>query len=42
LGIEPPVLLGFHDSGRKERQRHDDPRASPTGSTPTCSAPLPG
>ena len=27
LGIEPPVLLGFHDSGRKERQRHDDPRA---------------
>ena len=27
LGIEEPVLLGFHDSGRKERQRHDDPRA---------------
>jgi len=27
LGIEPPVLLGFHDSARKERQRHDDPRA---------------
>ena len=27
LGIEPPVLLGFHDSGRRERQRHDDPRA---------------
>jgi LmbE family N-acetylglucosaminyl deacetylase len=27
LGIDPPVLLGFHDSGRKERQRHDDPRA---------------
>jgi LmbE family N-acetylglucosaminyl deacetylase len=27
LGIEPPVLLRFHDSGRKERQRHDDPHA---------------
>ncbi len=27
LGIEPPVLLGFHDSARKERQRHDDPHA---------------
>lgn len=27
LGIDPPVLLGFHDSARKERQRHDDPRA---------------
>src|SRR5439155_13044133 len=27
LGIEAPVLLGFHDSARKERQRHDDPRA---------------
>jgi LmbE family N-acetylglucosaminyl deacetylase len=27
LGIEPPVMLGFHDSGRKERQRHDDPQA---------------
>jgi len=27
LGLEPPVLLGFHDSARKERQRHDDPRA---------------
>ena len=27
LGIEPPVFLGFHDSARKERQRHDDPRA---------------
>jgi N-acetyl-1-D-myo-inositol-2-amino-2-deoxy-alpha-D-glucopyranoside deacetylase len=27
LGIEPPVLLGFHDSARKDRQRHDDPRA---------------
>src|SRR5262245_151744 len=27
LGIEAPVLLGFHDSARKERQRHDDPHA---------------
>jgi N-acetyl-1-D-myo-inositol-2-amino-2-deoxy-alpha-D-glucopyranoside deacetylase len=27
LGIERPVLLGFHDSARKDRQRHDDPRA---------------
>jgi N-acetyl-1-D-myo-inositol-2-amino-2-deoxy-alpha-D-glucopyranoside deacetylase len=27
LGIEPPIFLGFHDSARKERQRHDDPRA---------------
>jgi LmbE family N-acetylglucosaminyl deacetylase len=27
LGIEPPVFLGFHDSGRRERQRHDDPLA---------------
>jgi len=27
LGIEPPVLLGFHDSAPKERQRHDDPHA---------------
>ncbi len=27
LGIEEPVLLGFHDSARKDRQRHDDPRA---------------
>jgi N-acetyl-1-D-myo-inositol-2-amino-2-deoxy-alpha-D-glucopyranoside deacetylase len=27
LGIEPPILLGFHDSARKERQRHDDPHA---------------
>jgi LmbE family N-acetylglucosaminyl deacetylase len=27
LGIEEPLLLGFHDSGRKERQRQDDPRA---------------
>ena len=30
LGIEPPVLLGFHDSARKERQRHDDPHALAT------------
>lgn len=27
LGIGEPVFLGFHDSARKERQRHDDPRA---------------
>ncbi|HKT79150.1 MAG TPA: PIG-L deacetylase family protein [Vicinamibacterales bacterium] len=27
LGIDPPVLLGFHDSARGERQRHDDGRA---------------
>jgi LmbE family N-acetylglucosaminyl deacetylase len=27
LGIEPPVFLGFRDSARKDRQRHDDPRA---------------
>ena len=27
LGIEPPVLLGFHDSARGDRQRHEDPRA---------------
>jgi N-acetyl-1-D-myo-inositol-2-amino-2-deoxy-alpha-D-glucopyranoside deacetylase len=27
LGIEPPVLLGFHDSARGERQRHGDARA---------------
>ena len=27
LGIQQPVFLGFHDSARKERQRHDDPRA---------------
>lgn len=27
LGVEPPVMLGFHDSARKDRQRHDDPRA---------------
>ena len=27
LGLDPPVLLRFHDSARKERQRHDDPHA---------------
>jgi N-acetyl-1-D-myo-inositol-2-amino-2-deoxy-alpha-D-glucopyranoside deacetylase len=27
LMIEQPVLLGFHDSARKERQRHDDAHA---------------
>jgi N-acetyl-1-D-myo-inositol-2-amino-2-deoxy-alpha-D-glucopyranoside deacetylase len=27
LGIQEPVLLRFHDSARKERQRHDDPHA---------------
>jgi N-acetyl-1-D-myo-inositol-2-amino-2-deoxy-alpha-D-glucopyranoside deacetylase len=27
LGIDPPVLLGFHDSARGERQRRGDPRA---------------
>jgi LmbE family N-acetylglucosaminyl deacetylase len=27
LGIGKPVLLGFHDSARRERQRRDDPRA---------------
>src|SRR6478609_4606618 len=27
LGLQEPVLLRFHDSGRKERQRHDDPHA---------------
>jgi LmbE family N-acetylglucosaminyl deacetylase len=27
LGLEPPVLLRFHDSARKERQRHEDPHA---------------
>jgi LmbE family N-acetylglucosaminyl deacetylase len=26
LGIGTPRFLGFHDSARKERQRHDDPR----------------
>ena len=27
LGLEPPVLLRFHDSGRKDRLRRDDPHA---------------
>src|SRR5262245_57039216 len=27
LGIGEPVRLRFHDSARKERQRHDDPHA---------------
>jgi N-acetyl-1-D-myo-inositol-2-amino-2-deoxy-alpha-D-glucopyranoside deacetylase len=27
LGIDPPVFLGFHDSGRGDRQRHEDPLA---------------
>ena len=27
LGIDPPRLLGFHDSGRGDRLRRDDPRA---------------
>jgi N-acetyl-1-D-myo-inositol-2-amino-2-deoxy-alpha-D-glucopyranoside deacetylase len=27
LGLEPPVLLRFHDSARKERQRRNDPHA---------------
>jgi LmbE family N-acetylglucosaminyl deacetylase len=27
LGIEAPMLLRYHDSARKERQRHDDPHA---------------
>jgi N-acetyl-1-D-myo-inositol-2-amino-2-deoxy-alpha-D-glucopyranoside deacetylase len=27
LGLAEPVLLGFHDSARKERLRRDDPRA---------------
>ena len=27
LGIDPPVLLEFHDSARGERQRHGDARA---------------
>ena len=27
LGIDPPVLLGFHDSARGEHQRHGDARA---------------
>ena len=27
LGLEPPIVLDFHDSARKDRQRHHDPRA---------------
>lgn len=27
MGIEEPILLDFHDSGRAERTRHDDPKA---------------
>jgi LmbE family N-acetylglucosaminyl deacetylase len=27
LGLEPPILLRFHDSSRNERQPHDDPHA---------------
>lgn len=27
LGIEEPIFLGFHDSGRQERTRYDDPKA---------------
>lgn len=27
LGIHPPIFLDFHDSGRFERTRHDDPKA---------------
>jgi N-acetyl-1-D-myo-inositol-2-amino-2-deoxy-alpha-D-glucopyranoside deacetylase len=27
LGIPEPVFLDFHDSGRQERTRHDDPKA---------------
>lgn len=27
LGIPDPLFLGFHDSGRAERTRHDDPTA---------------
>ena len=27
LGIEEHVLLGYHDSGRQDRTRHDDPKA---------------
>jgi N-acetyl-1-D-myo-inositol-2-amino-2-deoxy-alpha-D-glucopyranoside deacetylase len=27
LGIAEPIFLGFHDSGRNERLRRDDPRA---------------
>ncbi len=27
LGIGEPIFLGYHDSGRNERTRHDDPKA---------------
>ena len=27
LNIEPPIFLGYHDSGRHERTRFDDPKA---------------
>jgi N-acetyl-1-D-myo-inositol-2-amino-2-deoxy-alpha-D-glucopyranoside deacetylase len=27
LGVEPPIFLGWHDSGRNERLRLDDPKA---------------
>lgn len=27
LGIQPPILLDYHDSGRQERTRFDDPKA---------------
>jgi LmbE family N-acetylglucosaminyl deacetylase len=27
LGIDPPIVLGFHDSARNERLRRDDPQA---------------
>jgi N-acetyl-1-D-myo-inositol-2-amino-2-deoxy-alpha-D-glucopyranoside deacetylase len=27
LGLDPPIVFDFHDSARKERQRHGDPRA---------------
>ncbi|MER3554028.1 MAG: PIG-L domain-containing protein [Meiothermus sp.] len=27
LGIEPPIFLGYRDSGRKDRLRKDDPQA---------------
>jgi N-acetyl-1-D-myo-inositol-2-amino-2-deoxy-alpha-D-glucopyranoside deacetylase len=27
LGIPAPIFLDFHDSGREERTRHDDPKA---------------
>lgn len=28
LGIQPPIFLGYHDSGRGERLRRDDPLAT--------------